>query len=112
MPTASISPIIDRMLSVRPEKYMSADAASRENGIAVETTSVVIQVAQEEQQHAASSTPPISPDSADALDRVRDLIALVGEGEHAHTLELGSFAISASASRERRATSTVFEPTP
>ena len=64
MPTASIRPIIDRMLSVRPVKYMSAAGGEqRERDRASPRPAWSITVAQEEEQHAGSrarrrSAPP------------------------------------------------------
>ena len=61
MPTASISPIIERMLSVRPVKRSSAAAASSENGMARPTTSVVTQLRRKTNRITVASAPPIMP---------------------------------------------------
>ena len=51
MPIASIMPIIEKMLSVRPRKYSAASVTSSEPGTASATIAVVGQCAQEEEQH-------------------------------------------------------------
>ena len=64
MPTASIRPIIDRMLSERPPKYSSASAASSENGIASATTSTVWSRRRNSHSTRIASRAPIRPASS------------------------------------------------
>ena len=61
MPTASISPIIERMLSVRPVKWSRAAEASSDSGIASATTSVVVALRRKKNSTSTARPAPISP---------------------------------------------------
>ena len=64
MPTASSRPIIDRMLSVTPAKYMKPSVITKQIGIASVTISVDGQWRRKKNSTAIDSTRPMPPASA------------------------------------------------
>ena len=61
MPTASMSPIIERMLSVRPAKYIAPSVIMSENGTEAVTISVVETCRRNRYSTISASRPPSAP---------------------------------------------------
>ena len=76
MPTASIRPIIDRILRVRPKKYSAPSVISNENGTEAVTISVVDTWRRKRYSTTRASRPPTSP----ALSRSESESAVVAIG--------------------------------
>ncbi len=110
MPTASMSPIMERILSVRCVKYRIAAAPSNENGMAVATTSVVGTSRRKNRSTSTASSAPISPASSRPL--IEPVISSPWSVKVSTSMPrmAGSWPTSARAARARRATSTLLAP--
>ena len=62
MPIASISPIIESMLSVMPVKYMKVRVMSSDRGTASATMKVVEKRLRKKKRTSTAKQPPSSPD--------------------------------------------------
>ena len=92
MPTASSRPIIDRMLSVTPAKYMKPSVITKQIGIASVTISVDGQWRRKKNSTAIDSTRPIAPASASSLSELGDVVALVVDDLDLDAAERGFLA--------------------
>ena len=83
MPMASIMPIIDITLMVRPTKYITASVTSSDSGTEALTISVVGQWRRNRNSTAKASAAPMSPASVRSLSDVRIASAWLSMSEHA-----------------------------
>ena len=88
MPMASIMPIIDITLMVRPTKYITASVTSSDSGTEALTMSVVGQCRRNRNSTAKASAAPMSPASVRSLSEVRIASAWLSMSEHADALHL------------------------
>ena len=88
MPMASIMPIIDITLMVRPTKYITASVTSSDSGTDALTMSVVGQCRRNRNNTAKASAAPMSPASVRSLSEDADRLGLVVDGEYADALHL------------------------
>ena len=110
IPTASISPIIERMLSVRPKKKSSAHADSSEIGMASATTSVAESRRRKKNSTPVARTAPITPDSSSPRSEFSMSSPWSVKVSTWMPASCGSRSISFSTRRAARDTRTVLAP--